>query len=101
MIEQGGDRLPCVSDFKCQFSPASKSRLQIMRQHGAPGMPVVLPFAAPDIQFVRDAFTVKNGSKAPAGIGIFVRAAAAEKMNMVATADLLQRMVIGEVGHVV
>ena len=73
-----------------------KPAAEIMRKHGSPGIPVVRPFLAPYIQFIPDAFIVKDPCKLAAGLGIFVRSTAGEDMNMFALPDLLEHSVIGD-----
>src|SRR5688572_371749 len=77
-----------------------KFAAQVMWQHGAPGIPVVRPFCSPHIQFVPDAFVIKDLGKLTAGGGVFIRTTAGEDMNMLALSYLLQYSMIGEIAHI-
>jgi hypothetical protein len=66
-----------------------------------PRVPVVRPFVTPYVQLIVDALAVQDAGKAPGGVRIFIRATAGEDVNMLASPDLFQDVMVGQVGHIV
>lgn len=59
-----------------QASVTSEMCFDQVRQHPAPGWPVVVDIMTPDVQCMRDGFAVQHFRESSVGIGVFMIAAA-------------------------